>query len=808
MRAAPDPRRLGADEACFRSDVRALGIASSEDAKPSAAPGDRRGERALELALRGPAAGYHAFVCGIQGPDRLEQIATLVRSMVGGEGAPCDFVYVHNFSEPDRPRPIRLAAGQGRQLRSDLEAFVKGLHEDLPKAFREEAFDEEKQRLIESFGKRQEEQQRALEKIATESGFAIVVTPEQNVALLPVVDGKPVESADSLRLLGEERLREIEEARKSLARKIRDHLEDNRIEHHRLDEEIRRVEREFADRIVRRRAQLLAESFGVPELTHHLEDLVDHILDHLEPFRGDGSKPQLPFTLMGQEPPDPFAIYDVNVVVDNSRMDSPRVVVVDSPTYKNLFGAIDRNVDRFGQVSTDFRRIHAGALLEAEGGVVILNAEDALVEPFVWRILRRALRSGRVEIEAYDPFVVFTPATLRPQPIQVETKVVLLGPRWLFEMLLALDDEFPDLFKVLADFAPDVDRDEEQTRQLCGRVAAIVKDEALPAFEAGALDAVVELSVREAGDRRKLMLGSQRVFDAVREAGWLARAAGRAQTTREDVFTAIADRVDRLDRIEQSIREAIDRGILLIDVEGVRVGQLNGLSVSELGGHRFGRPSRLTASIGIGTEGVVSVDRETHLSGATHDKGVLILGGFLRDRFARRRPLSLTASVAFEQSYGLVDGDSASLAELVAILSRIGDFALRQDVAVTGSVNQAGEVQAVGGINEKIEGFFDCCRTAKLSGSQGVVFPAANEEHLALRADVTQAVAEGRFHLYPVRTVDEALEALTGFCAGSVDDTETLYGRVDGALDAMAQSLKEFAGNHERGGGPITTPRP
>jgi predicted ATP-dependent protease len=467
------------------------------------------------------------------------------------------------------------------------------------------------------------------------------------------------------------------------------------------------------------------------------------------------------------------------------------VLVVDSPTYKNLFGSINRLVDRLGRISTDFRQIRAGALLEADGGVLVIGAEDALVEPFVWRVLRRALRSGRVEIEAYDPFVGFTPASIRPEPIQVDTKVVLLGSRWLFEMLLAYDEEFPDLFKILADFSPIVDRDDESVRALCGRIAAIAAQEGLLVFDASALGALVELAVREAADRRKLHVGSEVVLDAAREASGLARAAGRERVERADVLEAVRARVDRLDRVEQAMREQVARDVVLVSLEGERVGMINALSVVQLGRHAFGRPSRVTAAVGPGLEGVVSIDRETRLTGAVHDKGVLILEGFLRRRFARHRPLSLVASIVFEQSYGHVEGDSASLAELLVILSELGRFSLRQDLAVTGSVNQAGEVQAIGGINEKIEGFFDYCRTRGLTGTQGVVFPAAVVEHLLLRADVTEALEKGRFHLYPVSTVEQALTVFTGRRAGSPNEDGTLLGEVDLALARLVERTAE-----------------
>jgi predicted ATP-dependent protease len=784
-----EPVRLPAARAAFRADVRALGIASSADVPPSNALGDARGAAALALALETRAPGYHAFACGVEGPRRLDHVAALARGIAPRSTRLRDWVYVHAFSTPDRPRAIELPAGDGARLKTELAALLRNLREDLPKAFREEAFDEEKARVIGAFEAQQREHQRSLEELAERSGFAVVVGPQGNLALIPLVDGKPVENEEQFRRLGEQRIAALEAAREKLAREIRDRLERHRDERHRLDEEIRGIEREFAGRIVKPRLRALAARFGNAELEEHLGELGDHLLRHLDPFRGE-PPPSLPFPFAPAAPEDPFAIYEVNVVVDNSRTEVAPVVVVDSPTYKNLFGTIDRSIDRFGQVTTDFRKIHAGALLEADGGVVVLNAEDALVEPFVWRVLRRALRSGRVEIEAYDPFVGFTPAGIRPEPVRVETKVVMLGPRWMFEMLRALDDEFPNLFKVLADFAPIVERTPDTTRALLGRVSRVLSEGGLPELDAGALDALVELAVREAGDRRRLALGSERVLDIAREAAARGRSAGRERVERGDVLEAMRERVHRLDRIERDVRDAIARGILLVDLDGARIGQVNALSVLELGGHVFGQPSRVTATVGLGPPGIVSVDRETRLSGSIHDKGVLILEGFLRDRFAHRRPLSLRASLVFEQSYGRIEGDSASLPELLAILSRLGEFPLRQDLAVTGSINQNGEVQAIGGINEKIEGFFDVCRARGLSGAQGVVFPASNEEHLALREDVVAALEVGKFALYPVRTIEQALEVFTGRAAAPSTEPDSLYAAIDAGLGALTERLR------------------
>jgi ATP-dependent Lon protease len=781
------PEALSADRVSFRSDVSALGMRSSSEVEPCGDLGDARGARALSLALNMRSAGYHAYVCGIEGPARLERVAELVKGLVQREGELCDWVYVHAFASPDRPRALRLASGDGRRFERELGALIRNLREDLPRAFREEAFDEERARLIEASEQRQLEQQRELEQLSARAGFGVMINPQGNVLMVPLIDGRPAQNEQEIQALGAERLAALDEARKGLARELRDHLERRREEQHHLDDEIHGIEREFAERIVRARLATLASRFATPEVATHLEELGDYLLDHLDPFRGPPEPTPFPFAAFAGEPEDPFRIYSVNVVVDSSRTGTAPVVVVDSPTYKNLFGSIDRTVDRTGRFSTDFTRIHAGALLEADGGVLVLSADDALVEPFVWRILRRSLRSGRVEIEAYDPFVGFTPAGIRPAPIRVSTKVVLVGPRWLYELLLMHDEEFGDLFKILADSAPVVERTDPAVRALCGRVARVAADESLPAFEASALDALVELAVREAEDRTKLRLGSETVLDAAREGAARAVAAGHSTTTGADVRAAIRERVYRLDRIEQAIREAISRGVVRIDVEGSRVGQVNALAVSDLGRHAFARPTRVTATVGIGMAGLVSIDRETRLSGAIHSKGVLILEGFLRSRFAREHPLSLVASLVFEQSYSLIDGDSASLAELLSMLSRVGGFPLRQSLAVTGSIDQNGQVQAVGGVNEKVEGFFDCCRVRGLSGDQGVVLPRSNVEHLVLREDVVEAIAAGRFHVWAVDDVESALAAMTGREPGATDRPGTLMHQVGRGFTLLSE---------------------
>ena len=786
----PKVHALSGADVAFGVDVAALGINSSDDASHVAEFGDSRGRTALELALSAQAPGYNAFVAGVEGPRRLERIADICRNLASPGEPPKDWIYVYNFQSPERPRAIQLSAGDGRRLKTALEGLIGGLGDDLRVAFEEEAFETEKSALVEAFEAEQLEHQAEVEALARDSGVRIA-SQRGSVAIIPVIDGEPAQSEEQVEALGADRLQELHEIRLMIEKRLREVAERQQRNRQRLDDQIRQIERAFASKVIRPRIESLREKFDSEDLDDYLSSIVEHILDHLDPFREAPVQSRMfPFMPPLQQT-EPLSIYEVNVVVDNSEFATAPVVVVDSPTYKNLFGSIERSIDRFGQVTTDFRRIHAGAFLEADGGVLVISAEDALIEPFVWRILRRALRSGRVEIEAYDPFVGFTPAGIRPLPISVDTKVLLVGPRWLFERLLAFDDEFPDLFKVLADFSPIVDRTDSTMRALCARVAEIGNAERLLPFDAGALNALVEEAVREAGDRRKLNLGSERVLDVAREAAQQATAEQKPVVERADVLAAIRDRVHRRDRIERSIREQVARDILLVTLEGSQVGQINALTVTGFGQHQFGRPARVTASVGPGRAGIVSIDRETELSGSVHNKGVLILQGFLRRRFARKRPLSLAASVVFEQSYGHVEGDSASLAELLAILSDVGQFPLRQDRGVTGSVNQAGEVQAIGGINEKVEGFFDYCEASGLTGGHGVVFPAANIEHLVLRPDVIEAIEKQSFQLFPVRNVEEALWVMTGRAAGSCETPNTVYHQVDQALEAFAVVTRE-----------------
>jgi ATP-dependent Lon protease len=490
---------------------------------------------------------------------------------------------------------------------------------------------------------------------------------------------------------------------------------------------------------------------------------------------------------------DPYLEYEVNIVVDNAATKGAPIIVESAPTYLNLFGTIERVVDRFGRVVTNFTRIKSGSFLRAHGGYLIFSLEDAITEPAVWKVLKRTLRSGRIEMETYEPFAMFSASGLKPEPVKVNTKVIVVGSAFLYHLLYAWDEEFHEMFKIRADFNPVMQRDDDHQLAYAQWVGNLCHEEGLPHFDQSGIERLIEFGARQAGDREKVLASYAAIADLVREAAFWARKEDGQLVSARHVERALQNRVFRSNRIEEDIREMITNGTILVDIDGKKIGQANGLSVMDIGGYAFGRPSRVTASVAMGQAGIVNIERESHLSGNIHDKGVLILAGYLRNRFGQNQPLALSASLCFEQSYGGVEGDSASSTELYALLSRLANIPLRQDIAVTGSCNQWGEVQAIGGVNEKIEGFYDVCRVVGLTGKQGVLIPASNVRHLVLRSDVIRAVADGKFHIYPVRNIDEGIAILTGMPADKEPPEESVNQAVKRRLQELAKGLKEFA---------------
>ena len=760
--------------------------------------GQERALAALDIGLGVAGSGYNIFVSGLSGAEKLETLRSWVTERATATATPGDWAYVHNFKLPDAPKAIYLNAGEGRQLRQMMLDLVKTLREELPKAFRQEAFDREKSLLTDKYNSQAQELNVQFAELAKQRGFQIETSSRGNIYFVAIVNGKPLKHAQDVADMSEEARREHERRQQELiveleriGRKQREIMRD-------MEADIRTVERRFCESILIPIIERMNGALQNDEVSAYLADVKEHVLNNLDDFKEAPTLPvAFPFMPEPRERP-PFLEYRVNVVVDNAKTQGAPIIVESSPTYLNLFGTIERIVNRFGRVVTNFTRIKSGSFLRAHGGYLIFSLDDAITEPAVWKVLKRTLRSGRIEMETYEPFALFSASGLKPEPVTVNTKVIVVGSSFLYRLLYLWDEEFHEMFKIRADFNPVMQRDDDHHLAYAQWVGNLCNEEGLPHFDQSGVERLIEFGARQAGDRDKVLAAYAEIADLVREAAFWARKEDRQLVSDCHVEKALASRVFRANRLEENIHELIANGTLLVDIDGKKVGQVNGLTLMAIGGYAFGRPSRVTASVGMGQAGIVNIERESQLSGSMHDKGVLILAGYLRNRFGEKQPLALSASLCFEQSYGEVAGDSASSTELFALLSRLANIPLRQDIAVTGSVNQWGEIQAIAGVNEKIEGFYDVCQVVGLTGKQGVLIPAANTRHLILRRDVVQAVADCKFHIFPVRSVDEGLTLLSGMLANGENDEPSVNKAVAKRLRELALGLKEFAGA-ERG---------
>ncbi|MGD0075053.1 MAG: AAA family ATPase [Candidatus Binataceae bacterium] len=751
--------------------------------------GQERALDAIRLAIGIDAPGYNVFTSGLRSRTERDQIVRLLEARAKTMPTPGDWVYVNNFTSPETPVAMYLKPGQGRELREQMRDLVTNLREQLPKAFRQEDFDQERTALKEKYNQRVQELFGKLEARARELSFVIRGGPGGQLLFIPMVDGKPPESPEEL---SREMAKKSDEERARLAQlqgELQNELGGLLVRQQELMrdlvEEIRAVEAGFAKRRIAPAIAAIDQRFGNPEVSRYLEQVADHMLNHLDRFR---EQPEGMPMMPGVEEGASFFEYQVNVLVDNFGRSGAPVISEDAPTYRNLFGTIERWVDPLGRAGTNFTRIISGSFLKAHGGFLVFDLEDAIIEPGVWKTLKRGLKTGRMTPETFEPFPFFATG-LKPEPIDIRNKIIALGGPYLYNLLYFYDPDFAELFKVKAEIRPVMNADSDAVRHYAARVAAVARNENLPPFDGGALARIVEFGMRMAGDRSRVVTSLEPIEDLAREAAYFARGENSDAVGSRHVERALNERVLRLNFIEEEIRRLIAERVLVVELEGTRVGQINGLAVLDVGGYAFGRPSRLTATVSVGQAGLINIEREAHLSGSTYDKGVMILSGFFRDRFGQQHPLAMTASIGFEQSYSGIDGDSASSTELYALLSALSGVPIRQDLAVTGSVDQHGRVQAIGGANEKIEGFYRLCKVTGLTGKHGVLLPRANVMHLMLDEDVVSAVEKGLFHIYPIDTIDQGIELLTGVRAGKIGEPGTINDLVDRRLEQMARAL-------------------
>ncbi len=754
--------------------------------------GQERAIEAIRVGVGIEHEGYNLFALGPNGTGKHTAVYQYLSQKAAQEPTPDDWCYVFNFEQARRPKVLRLPAGRGVVLAKDMEQLVEDLFTVLRAAFSGDDYNNKKNDLLRELKERENKALEELQEKAKAANLALLRTP-QGVGFAPLDEKGNVLTPDQFMHLPPEQQAEMEKRVAAMQALLQEVMRQVPQWHREVQNEIKKLNQDTA---------VVAITPLFSELQHKYQDLTD-VLTYLEAVQADIVENVMNLLEAGEtviseitdsantsasQIPKQFGMtrYKVNVLVDNSQLEGAPIVYEDQATYNNLIGRIE-HISQMGTLVTDFTLVQPGALHRANGGYLILEARKLLMQPFAWDGLKRALRAQEIRIESLGHMYSWiSTVSLEPEPIPLHIKVVLLGDRLLYYLLCHYDPDFGELFKIAADFEDDMPRIPENNLAYARLVAGLAHKEGLRHFDKTAVARIIEHSARIAGDAEKLTTHMQTISDVLREANYWAGEAGHEFVTAVDVQKALDAQEYRAGRIRERILEAMMEQTLLIATDGTVTGQINGLAVYDLGNVTFGKPNRITARIRLGKGEVIDIERQAEMGGPIHSKGVMILTGFLGARYAGERPFSLSATLVFEQSYSEVEGDSASLAELAALMSALADTPIKQSLAVTGSVNQRGQVQAIGGVNEKIEGFFELCQTRGLTGDQGVLIPAANVRHLMLKETVVQAVAEGQFHIYPVETVEEAIELLTGSTAGEID------GRIIAHLDKMAETVREF----------------
>jgi ATP-dependent Lon protease len=792
----------------WRLDPATLSFDTTEDLSPlTDIIGQDRGVAAFRFGVRMDKPGYNVFVTGAAGSGRMATVKKLLAETLQKDRMPEDLCYVNNFKDSESPILLRFPAGKGAAFKGDIKFMVDTLKKEIPQIFESQEYTNAKKEIMQAYEKRATSFFKNLEKQVKEKGFAIVELQQgqfKRPQVMPVLEQGPVPIEQIQEMAEQGRFdKEKFEQLKTTYEELKDEVEQIFIDLRDLQRDVtKKIEQMDRATFLKTANDLsgrIKEKYPDQKVHRYLYEMLDDMAENLQIF----SPPQPMQSPIPGMPPmmpdggDRFQPYQVNLLVDNSQQDGPPIVIEGYPTYRNIFGSIERVVDRGGVWRTDYSKVKAGSLLRANGGFLVVNLKDAAVEPGVWQALKRALKSKKLEIQTFDPMYFFTTTGLKPEPIELDAKIVLIGDTYLYQLLQFQDEDTRKIFKVRADFDTQMDRNEQSIQKFAEFIKMVVDEEKIKPLDRTAVAALVEHAVRMAGRQEKISTAFPAVTDVIREAEYWAKESDAAVVSEAHIDQAIESRIYRSNLMEERLQEMIDRGTLKIDVAGEVVGQVNGLAVFSLGDHMFGKPSRITVSTAMGRAGVINIERQADLSGSTHNKGVLILGGYMRKKYAQDKPLTMSASIAFEQSYSGVDGDSASSTEIYALLSSLSGVPIKQAIAVTGSVNQNGEVQAIGGVNHKIEGFYDCCKQKGLTGDQGVMIPASNAGDLMLRKDVVAAVGEGRFHVYAVNHIDQGIEILTGVPSGEKGadgryPEGTINDLVDRKLRELAEGLMKF----------------
>ncbi|MCO5176524.1 MAG: AAA family ATPase [Thermomicrobiales bacterium] len=787
-----------------RVDPASLPFETTADVPPGRGTiGQPRAIDAITFGLEIRATGYNIYVSGQPGSGRETSIIDMLAEFAPRMPTPDDWAYVHNFEDSDRPTAIRLPAGRGTTLAADMQRFVADAQREIPRAFDSEDYARRQRNALSAVGQRRDQLFEELQQFAATNSFTIQMTPT-GIATIPVANDQPL-SNEAYAQLPEDERKAIDERGQLVQEQLGSTMRKARELDREAGERVSELNREVALFAIGPLLDELRERYhDYREVLHFIDQVQEDVLTHYAEFRpAEQQQSADPAQQVQAARRVEFAArYNVNVLIDNGGTHGAPVVSERNPSYYNLIGRMEYR-SLFGSMVTDFREIKPGALHRANGGFLVLHITDILRQPFAWDALKRALVGKEIRIEHMGEQTSMVPtATLRPEPIPLDIKVILIGTSLLYQTLYATDEEFAELFKVKAEFAPDMQWDDQNTTDYVAFISRQIRDNGLRHFDRSAVARVLEYSARLREDQRKLSTRMQDIANVITEASYWAGNAGHEIVTVDDVAQAILQKIHRANLIEERVQERLIDGTIDVETDGSRVGQINGLSVISIGDYTFGQPSRISARVALGSGDIDSIEREINQSGPSHGKGFLILSGYLRGQYGKKAPLAIRATITFEQSYNGVDGDSASSTELYALLSAIGEIPLRQDIAVTGSVDQYGTVQAVGGVTDKIEGFFKVCQARGLTGQQGVIVPATNVPSLMLFPEVVEAVEAGQFHIWAVQSIDEGIELLTGLPAGEMDadgnyPPESVHGKVAARLEEYAMQAQAFSAQRQ-----------
>ncbi|MEA3327651.1 MAG: ATP-binding protein [Chloroflexota bacterium] len=792
---------LSSEELYRKCDPQQLGFETTAEIEEEVnIVGQERAFSAISLSMNISHPGYNIFVLGPTGMGKREIVQNFFEERAATDTTPPDWIYVHNFKTPDEPEAIELPPGKGSEYVKDIDGLIEEMQTALSAAFKSEEYQNRRQGIIETFKEKQSELFNDLQEKANQKGLAMIKTPS-GIAFAPR-DDEGVLSPDEVNKLSEEERDQIAQNIKGLQEVLQKILQQVPVWQREAKQEIKEINIEMANFAIGGLINELIEKYNYHnDIVEHIKQIQDQVVENADGFLpSDEQEPTHFIEVISRQQNGGIALmekFKVNLIIDNSERKGAPVIFENNPTYPNLIGRVEHYA-QMGMLRTDYRMIKPGAMHSANGGYLIMDARKLLTQPYAWEGLKRALQSKEIEIESIGQALsLISTVSLKPEPVPLNLKIALVGDRLLYYLLVQYDPEFSELFKVEADFETEIEWDETNQELYAKMIATVIKNTKTRPFKNSAVARLIEQSARQTSDSERLNTHLQDLSDLIIESDYWANKNGHEAVIDLDVQKAIDTKIQRADRLREKFQKSILRDINLISTEGEVIGQINGLSVYSLGAFMFGKPTRITAQISLGKGQVLDIEREVETGGPIHSKGVLILAGFLKGRYAQEVPLSLSASMVFEQSYGGVDGDSASSTELFALLSAIAEVPIKQNIAVTGSVNQHGEIQAIGGVNQKVEGFYDICKQRGLTGNQGVLIPKSNIIHLMLRRDVVKSVKEDKFHIYPVDHIDEGIEILTGIKSGE-KQTDGSYpdnsfnAIVNERLEYMARKLSEF----------------